>query len=74
MKLRYFVGTEDGAHFTEFSTQEHIFEALVDYYDAINDGDEGYLEGIELGYHTFDNDNNYDTMESLEFHEFHPEN
>ena len=73
MNTLYFVGTEDGEHFTEFSTQEHIFDALVDYYDAINDGDEGYLEGIELGYHQLDEDGEPEEMCSLEFHEFNPE-
>jgi hypothetical protein len=70
MQTTYYCGTEDGEHFTEFSEQEHIFDALVDYYDAINDGDEGYLEGIELGIYTIGDDGLYDDMETLEFHYF----
>jgi hypothetical protein len=70
MQTTYYCGTEDGEHFTEFSEQEHIFDALVDYYDAINDGDEGYLEGIELGIYSINDDGIYDEMETLEFHSF----
>jgi hypothetical protein len=70
MQTTYYCGTEDGEHFTEFSEQEHIFDALVDYYDAINDGDEGYLEGIELGIYSINDDGVYDEMETLEFHCF----
>jgi hypothetical protein len=70
MQTTYYCGTEDGEHFTEFSEQEHIFDALVDYYDAINDGDEGYLEGIELGIYSINDDGIYDEMETLEFHYF----
>ncbi len=70
MQTTYYCGTEDGTHFNEFSTQHLIFDALADYYDAINDGDDGYLEGIELGIYSIGDDGAYDDMETLEFHSF----
>ena len=51
----YYVATEDGMHFDIFANELSIFDALCTFHDAINDGDEGRWEEIELG--TVDDDN-----------------
>ena len=61
----FYVGTDDGEHFDMFEENLSIFEALCSYYDSINDGPIGYIQGIELGYITAQDD-----IEPILFHEF----
>ena len=69
MNSLYYVCTDDGDHSNEVSTQDHIFEALADYYGVINDGpEEGELE-VEMGYWVIKN-NQRDDMEPLLYHSF----
>ena len=63
----YYVATEDGEHMDVFDNNLSIFEALCSYHQAINEGDEGYILGIELGTWDYDNDGE---MEGILFHEF----
>lgn len=52
MTNSFYVATEDGKHFDMFEHDLSIFDALCAYYQAIIDGDEGYILELELGYTT----------------------
>ena len=52
----YYVATEDGMHFNMFEQYISIFDALCAYYQAIIDGDEGWILELELGYTTDSDD------------------
>lgn len=68
--MTYYIATEDGSHFTVFEETELIFDALVAYYEAINDGTEGIYIEIEMGYKLIDEDGDCYTYEMLEIHSF----
>ena len=69
MQTTYYVRTDDGEHSNEVSEQDNIFDALVDYYDEINDEfQDDDIEEIELGYYTTDENGMYDDMVTLEYH------
>ena len=63
----FYTGVEDGEHWTEAATFDHIFDALASYYELINegpiDGETIYLEA-ELGAWV-DGE-----METIEYHDF----
>jgi hypothetical protein len=64
----YYVRTDDGEHSTEVSEHDNIFDALVDYYDEINDEyQDDDIEEIELGYYLIE-DNQYISMDTLQYH------
>jgi hypothetical protein len=52
----FYVATEDGEHFDMFEHDISIFDALCAYYQAIIDGDEGWILELELGYTTAQHD------------------
>ena len=68
MTNAFYVATEDGEHLEMFETNLSIFEALCSYYKAIDDGDEGYIEMIELG--SWDSDDEDGEVEPILNHWF----
>jgi hypothetical protein len=66
---RFYVGIDDGAHFTIFETTNHIFEALCSYYEQINLGREVTWEWVELG-QWINCEGEFTEMETLEAYEF----
>ena len=69
----FYTATEDGEHCDVGDLYPNIFDALADYYKNINDGSQGYLEGIELG-QWLDYDGENAMMETIDYHEFVPSN
>ena len=67
----FYAATEDGEHCTIGDLYPNIFDALVDYYESINDGPQNIYVGIELG-QWLDYDGEDSQLDTLEFHKFVP--
>ena len=65
----YFTGIDDGEHFTLIDTFAALDDARASYEELIADGDEGYIEAVELGVYT-NPDTDDEQMLSLDFHHF----
>ena len=65
----YFTGYDDGEHFTLVDTFSVLDDAQASYDELIADGDEGFIQEIELGVYT-NPDTDDEEMLTLYCHQF----
>ena len=65
----YFTGYDDGEHFVLVDTFTALDDAQASYDELITDGDEGFIQEIELGVYT-NPDTDDEEMVTISCHSF----